>query len=263
MHINSIENLLAHCTTAGQMALDAQRTMRGSERGFKRDGSVLTATDKRVEDYLAEQIAHLYPAANVIAEETVRSFDPGRAYIFAIDPIDGTDVFSQGMPGWCVSLALLDRALRPIAGIVYAPRWELLLFADVGRPATLNGGEIHPPPFEPISEKTNVMAYSRAHTQVDWRRYPGKIRSVGSAALHLCFPLIYTAVLSAVEGRGGHIWDIAGAHAINLSHGFTLEYLGGGEVTYAHMVDGSPTGDNVLAGDGQRIQALKDVLTRI
>jgi myo-inositol-1(or 4)-monophosphatase len=263
MHIHTIENVLEHVVTAGEMALDAQRQMRYEQRTYKADGSVLTEIDAQVEEYLHERIARAYPHANILGEETVRSFDPRKGHTFVIDPIDGTDVYSQGMPGWCVSLGLLNQALRPIAGIVFSPRWELLLFADVGAPATVNGEQIRPSrPIDPLSNRTNVMAYSRIHTQVDWSRYPGKIRSIGSAALHLCFPLIYPGVFAAVEGRGGHIWDIAGAHAINLSHGFAVEYLGGDEIDYATMVDGSPAGDNVLGGSKQAIQVLRDVLRR-
>jgi fructose-1,6-bisphosphatase/inositol monophosphatase family enzyme len=263
VQIDSIADLLDHVRRAGQMALEAQRSMRHADRAYKDDGSVLTETDCRIERYLTAQIARAYPQANVLGEETVRAYDPDKPYTFSIDPIDGTDVYSQGMPGWCVSVGLFDKTWTPIAGIICAPRWELELFADVGRPATRNGAAIHPPDgSEPLSSKSNVMAYSRIHTQVDWSRYPGKIRSIGSAALHLCFPLIYPAVVGAVEGRGGHIWDIAGAHAILRSHGFALEYLGGGTINYAVLRDGSPAGDNILGGNREQIKQLRRALRR-
>jgi myo-inositol-1(or 4)-monophosphatase len=215
VQINSIADLVDHVRRVGEMALEAQRSMGYSDRSYKGDGSVLTETDKRVEDDLTAQIARAYPQANVLGEETVRTYDPVRPYTFAIDPIDGTDVYSQGMPGWCVSVGLFDESWTPIAGILCAPGWGLELFADVGKPATRNGRAIRPPNGSgPLSSQSNVMAYSRIHAQVDWGKYPGKVRSIGSAALHLCFPLIYPAVVGAVEGRGGHIWDIAGAHAI-------------------------------------------------
>jgi myo-inositol-1(or 4)-monophosphatase len=218
--------------------------------------------DKQVEDYLFERIGKAYPEANILTEETARSFDSQRPYTFAVDPIDGTDVFSQGMVGWCVAVGLLDRGLTPVAGVVFAPRLELLFFADVGKRATLNGVEIAP--FDQsdctISAKTNVMAYSGIHRQLDLGGYPGKVRSIGSAALHLCFPLVYSGVFGAVEGGGAHIWDIAGAHAVNRSLGFDLECLGGGRVGYVGMVEGNPVGDIILAGRKAHVDALRDVL---
>jgi myo-inositol-1(or 4)-monophosphatase len=264
VHIDSIHDVLGYVQTAGQIALEAQRGLTAADRTLKADGSVLTEIDRRVEDYLTGLIARSYPQANVLGEETVRAYDPAKPYTFCIDPIDGTDVYSQGMPGWCVSVGLLDAAWTPIAGAISAPRWDLVLFADLGKPATCNGETIYPPEMPgPLSRQSNVMAYSRTHTQLDWSRYPGKIRSIGSAALHLCFPLLYPAVVGAVEGQGAHIWDIVGAHAIVRSHGFDLAYLGGGEIDYALLRDGRPVGDNVLGGSKEQIGRLCRVLTKV
>ena len=56
---------------------------------------------------------------------------PGaKPYTFCLDPIDGTDAFSQSMAGWCTSLALLDETLTPVAGIIYAPKLDVMLFAS-------------------------------------------------------------------------------------------------------------------------------------
>lgn len=262
MSLPSIEDVLGFVKAAGDIALAEQRKLGYGDRRYKDDGSVVTRVDKLVEDYLFERIAGAYPVANVLTEETARAFDLQKPCTFAVDPIDGTDVFSQGMVGWCVSVGLLDAGLTPIAGVVFAPRLELLFFADAGKRATLNGVEIDPPnlPDCAISAKTNVMVHSGIHRQLDLDGYPGKLRNIGSAALHLCFPLIYPGVFGAVEGRGAHIWDIAGAHAINRSLGFDLECLGGGRVDYVRMVDGGPVGDVILAGRKAHIDALRGVL---
>ena len=84
-----------------------------------------------------------------------------------------------------------------------------------------------------------------------------------SAALHICFTLIYPGVFAAVEGHRVHIWDIAGAHAVVRSHGLTLEYLRASEIDYAAMTDGSPAGDTVIAGSAAHIQALRAVPGRM
>jgi myo-inositol-1(or 4)-monophosphatase len=261
MQIASIEKLIDHARTAGEIALDVQRTMRYGERSFKDDGSILTEADPRVEAYLTEQIGRLYPYANIVGEESIWSYDPERPYTFAIDPIDGTDAFSQGMHGWSVSIGLLDRALLPVAGIVYAPRLDMLFFADVGQAATLNGQAIRVPERSlPLDRTTNVMAYSRLHAQVNLTRYPGKVRSIGSAALHICFTACYPGIYASIEGRRVHIWDIAGAHAVIRSHGWTLGYLGGGTVAYGGMMEGQPAGDLVISGRPEHVEALRGLL---
>jgi fructose-1,6-bisphosphatase/inositol monophosphatase family enzyme len=262
--IDSINSILNDVIAAGRIGAAAQKEMRGTDRIEKIDGSVVTETDKRIEDYLFARIATLYPETNILTEETTRSFDPEQPYTFAIDPIDGTDAFSQGMISWCVSVGLLDRTLTPIAGIVYAPRMDLPFFADVGQRATLNGVAIAPPdPAPPLTRASNLMVTSHAHLQFDIRRLPGKIRSIGSAALHLCYPLVYRAVYGAIENANGHIWDIAGAHGINRSLDFEVELLSGGVVDYAGMVDGGPVGDVILAGHRQRIDKMRAIITAV
>jgi fructose-1,6-bisphosphatase/inositol monophosphatase family enzyme len=258
MHIDSIADVLDHMDAAGKMALEAQKNMSFAERGYKGDGSVITEADKQVEDYLFEQIARLYPEANILTEETVRSYDPSKPYTFAIDPIDGTDAFSQGMHGWCVSLGLLSE-LQPVAGVVFAPKLELLFFADVGKRATLNGSELFLSDLsDPLSAKSNIMVASNIHRELDLSKFPGKIRSIGSAALHLCFSVAYPGVFGVVQSHRVHIWDIAGAHAINLSVGFAFEYLDGGQVDYSTMTDGGSVGHPILCGSRGRISELRD-----
>ena len=262
--MDSIKGLFTHILTAGSMALEGQRNMCFSERDYKEDGSVVTDVDKKLEVFLSEKIAALYPASNILAEETSHIFDADKPFTFVIDPIDGTDVFSQDMAGWSISVGLLDKRLKPIAGFVYAPRLELFFFADIACPATFNGADISmPSKSDLVTPGLNLMVPSRVHQQVDLGRFPGKIRSIGSAALHLCFPLIYHGVFGAVESRGTLIWDIAGSHAINRSLGFDLEYLNNHPINYSAMTDGSPAGDIILAGSPERIKTLRDMLSEI
>lgn len=256
--------LVAIVETAGQMTLDEQRALSFSDRAYKSDDSVVTDADRAVEDFLVERIAALHPEANILTEETPRPFDPERSPTFAIDPIDGTDVFSQGMPGWCVSVGILDDLLVPVAGVVFAPRLDLLIVADVHHGATLNGSPLPPPrPAQPISVRSNLMVTSRIHKHLDLSGYVGKIRGIGSAALHLCFPVIYPAVIGALEGPGVHIWDIAAAHAVNLAQGQELRYLGRDHINYAPLVDGEPGADVIVAGREPTFEALVDALRRL
>jgi len=261
--IDSIENIPPLVTAAGRMALEGQRKMDFSRRKYKRDGSVLTETDLAVEHYLLSHLGALYPQANLLAEETAHLFDQSRPFTLAIDPIDGSDVFSQGMAGWCVSVGLLDQGLQPIAGVVYAPRLDLLIFADVGRRARLNGDDIDAAgdPNTPL-DKANIMVSSRVHREIDLSAFPGKIRNVGSGALHFCFPLIHPGVIGAVQSPV-HIWDMSAAHAINRSAGFSLQYLSGESIDYSNVTDGRPVADFILSGSPERIDQLRKLITKI
>jgi fructose-1,6-bisphosphatase/inositol monophosphatase family enzyme len=167
------------------------------------------------------------------------------------------------MAGWCVSVGLLDGQLRPVAGIVYAPRLDLLFFADVGVPATLNGVPIDlEDPLEPLSARSNLMVPSRSHRCLDLRAFPGKTRSIGSAALHLCFPISYPAVAAGLQCPGAHIWDVAGAHAIAASLGFCFEYWDGSQIDYSVLLDGSSIRGVIASGPRPHVEALRGMVGR-
>jgi myo-inositol-1(or 4)-monophosphatase len=262
--IVSIVDLVPAIEVAGQMAVEAQRDLRTLGRSLKTDGSIITQTDQRVETYLTEQIRQRFPDVNVLGEESVRSYDPDKPYTFCIDPIDGTDVYSQGMAGWCVSVGLLDEALTPIAGVLVAPRLGLSFVADVGQAGTLNGRELHLPDEPlPLSPRANLMIPSRSHRFLDLRRFPGKCRSLGSAALHLVYPLAYEAVLAGIQVPGAHIWDIAGAHALCRSVGACFEYVDRRPVAYGPLLDGRAFEEIILSGPQAQVEALKNVLDRV
>jgi len=264
MAIPHLEQLIGPMRQAGAIAVEQQNTLEYGQRSFKADGTVVTRADHLVEEFLSDKIRTLYPDTNIISEETVRDYQVTRDFTFSIDPIDGTDSFSRGMPGWCVSVGLLDESLTPVGGLVFAPRLGLFFFADVGLEATCNGRHIEQPdPDEPISAKTNVMVYSRIHQHLDMSRYPGKCRNLGSAALHLCCPLIYPGIAAAMENRRVHIWDIAGSHAVNISVGLDFELLRGGPVDYTHLVHGEELGGFILCGSPRAVKDLRGMVRRL
>lgn len=257
--IKTIRGILKYALRAGKQAYQVQK--KGLlERGYKTDGSVITQIDKRVEDFLHDRISSAFPEANILSEETARSFDAKKPYTFVIDPIDGTDAYSLSMPGWCISIGLMYE-FEPVAGIIYSPVMDWLLFADIEKKATLNGKPLpRRTASSPISSQTNIVASSSIHKQVDLSRYPGKVRNAGSAALHLCYPLIYPGIYATLESCHVHIWDILAAHAILRSHGLSFERLPGGFFRYQELTDGRSVGDLILAGPKENVDVLRSLV---
>jgi fructose-1,6-bisphosphatase/inositol monophosphatase family enzyme len=261
--ISSIAALVDAVKAAGVHALERRRELDFGARGIKADGSVITAVDHEVEALLAQAIGELYPEAGILGEESTRTWTADRRWTFAVDPIDGTDSFSQGMPGWGVSVGLLDASLQPVAGIVAAPALDLLLVADLDGSLSCNGVALQQPPDPgPLSLRSNLMVSSRSHRDVELSRFPGKIRSLGSAALHLCSWLVFPGVIGAVQGAGCSIWDIAGAHAISRAAGGDVVRLDGGAVDYAALTGGAPCRDILVGGPTRRLDELRSVLSR-
>jgi myo-inositol-1(or 4)-monophosphatase len=249
MQIHSIYKVLEIVKEAGAIAAEEQDRLAFEDRGYKEDGSIITEVDTKIDRLLSAKISGLYPFANILSEEIQRFFDPQKPYTFAIDPIDGSDSFSQNMPGWCIAVGLLNQQLQPVAGIVYAPGWDVLFFADIGKEAIYNGRAIDlTHRLDVTSPKVGLMVSSKIYREVVLDRFHGKLRSVGSTALHICMPLIYGGVVGSLSSSKAHIWDIAAAHAINLSLGWDLELLSGAKIDYSKLTDGGHSGEVILSG---------------
>ena len=114
-----------------------------------------------------------------------------------------------------------------------------------------------------LNKKSNIMISSSLHRSIDLSAIPAKIRSIGSAALHLVSPVIYPGVVASLEGGKGCVWDIAAAHAINLSVGHSFEFINGENVVYSDLVEGGQIGQLLLAGPRQKVDELRKLVKRL
>jgi myo-inositol-1(or 4)-monophosphatase len=248
--ITSIQSLLPAITEASQLARQYYR--HGDRLGtrLKADRSVVTEADTTVEALLRRAIGECFPDVNILGEEGGVAYDPSQPYTFVIDPIDGTLAFTCGTPGWAICVGVLDRALQPVAGIISAPSWDSLYVADLDpqSPATCNG---MPLPMavtpEPIDNNTTILIDSRFLQTYQVRGFPGKCRSFGSTALHMCL-VAQQSGFALAHSCPVHIWDIAAAHAIAARVGLTVQYVDGQTVAYRPLVTGQPTPAHLVTG---------------
>ena len=260
--ITSIHSLLPAIAEAGQLA---RQYYRGGERlgtRLKADRSVVTEADTSVEALLRRAIAACYPGVNVLGEEGGVTYDPSQPYTFVIDPIDGTLAFACGTPGWAICVGVLDSALRPVAGIISAPSWDSLFVADLDpqNPATYNGVPLpRATTPEPIDNNTTILIDSRFLQTHQVRGFPGKCRSFGSTALHMCL-VAQQSGFALAHCCPVHIWDIAAAHAIAARVGLTVQYLDGQAVTYRALLTGQPTPAPLVTGHAATLAALSPTL---
>src|ERR671929_18306 len=84
------------------------------EARLKADRSVVTAADEEIEVLLRRRVAATYPDHGIIGEEQGGTAQ-GAEYLWALDPIDGTSAFVQGLPIWGISIGLLHHD-QPILG---------------------------------------------------------------------------------------------------------------------------------------------------
>ena len=245
--MESIRDLVEFVVKGGDMAFEEQGSV---YRDIKKDGSVVTHVDKKLNDYLSKAVTGLYPGVNLVTEETDSSYDSGLEYSFAVDPIDGTDAYSQGMPGWCVSVGLL-KGKTPVAGIIYAPSWGVkggtLIVSDLDKSVEVNGITLKYTDNEPDTEGFQVMVGSKVYKYFDLSRFEGKIRAAGAAVISLISPVIHSNVKTSIIPRCS-IWDIAAAHAVVRNYGLETAYYDGKEIDYTPLLEREMTENFILSG---------------
>ena len=107
---------------------------------FKEDRTPVTIVDKTINKYLIDEVKKKYPTHKVIGEEECFNNDSKCAWV--CDPLDGTSMFTRGIPVSVFSLAYVEDG-EPLVGVVYDPFLDEMYTAIKGKGAYLNGKEIH------------------------------------------------------------------------------------------------------------------------
>ena len=122
----------------------------------KRDAQdVVSIADREVELLIRERIAQQFPDDGFLGEEFgLQSGSSG--YTWVVDPIDGTSPFVNGMPNWCVSVAVIHHG-DPVIGVIMAPCQQECFVAARGAGATLNGKPLHVDPARTLQNRAAVL----------------------------------------------------------------------------------------------------------
>lgn len=203
-------------------------------RTYKSDGSVLTETDLKISRIVEDCITRLFPSCSFVCEETPVIRKKDSPYTFVLDPVDGTDVYSQGLPSFAVALGILDRNLKPCGALIAAPRFglareELLVSLQPGGRLMIDGK-----PFEAGPDKDvihQITLGSNDHARLDFTHFDAKIRTFGSSIIHLLAPVVYSSIQACIN-QPSYVWDIAASHAVLLSQGMDISYYDGSKFTY-------------------------------
>jgi myo-inositol-1(or 4)-monophosphatase len=209
---------------AGRQAMAA----RGRARvGWKGPGDRVTDVDVAIQSRLVERIQARFPADAIVAEEGL-AVDPGaREFVWAVDPLDGTNNFALGIPCFAVSIGVLRRGL-PYAGVVHEPNTGFTGWAVRGRGAG-DGERAIVLARRPLTAASNVSVRVPLDPELtpavtDWlRRY--KLRGFGSVALHLGYAAI--GALDLVVDHKAMVWDVAAGAVILPEAGGVITGPGG------------------------------------
>jgi histidinol-phosphatase len=228
-------------TIAEEADAIAMKYFRTSDIGAekKRDGTVVTLADKTVEAMALRKVAESGLPIDVVGEETSKEVptEPARGERarMIIDPIDGTEEFSRGIPTFGTLVGIEEEG-EIIAGMVSAPalsqgtRW----WAYKGEGAYRSGTRIHVSTRKSLEEAMffttgtgwakNMEARASMRRMADAAR---SSRSIGGFWQHM---LVAEGAVEAAVDWVSKPWDLAPL-------GLIVEEAGGKSTT----IDGERT----------------------
>ena len=239
-HERELAFALQVATRAGE--LQVERAQRVGRIDFKSAKDVVTEVDHLSEALILDAIRATFPGDAILAEETgehaaAAGHGPtsGIGRVWVVDPLDGTINYANGIPFFCVSIALVE-AGEPVVGVVHDPVRGESFAATADGPALLagmgagRGTAVQASTKELLSDFVVSLALSGRGVATRARAVRKAIRvsrSMGSAALALAY--VANGRFDAMAQQGGlSTWDIAAAGLIAERAGACVTDLQGG-----------------------------------
>ncbi|MEM9810995.1 MAG: inositol monophosphatase family protein, partial [Pseudomonadota bacterium] len=178
----------------------------------------------------------------LIMEESGETQGADNSNRFIVDPLDGTTNFLHGIPQFCISIGL-ERDREPFAGVVYAPVFDELYYAEKGFGAFINDKRLRVSGRDDMSEALVGCGFpfkgkpGRQQALEEADRVLSEtagVRRFGSAAYDLC--MTASGRLDGYWERGLNPWDItagicivreAGGEVSAIDHGVGRPHLEG------------------------------------
>lgn len=221
---------------AGEIQLDRYERLEDIRAKGPRD--VVTEVDHLCEALVMKAVRARYPADDFYAEEIgevaaeiggdgeAGGAKSGRVWI--VDPLDGTVNYANGIPFFCISIALVADG-RPVVGVVYDPTREETFAGAIDGPSLRNGHAVQCGDKDSLEDAVVTLAVGGRGTVRKRREALKKIRahrSMGSASLTLSYVACGRFDVYA-QGAGLSAWDVAAAGLIAERAGARVTTLDG------------------------------------
>ena len=191
---------------------------------YKAGHDPVTEADRAVDAVLRRNL--LREGEGWLSEESVDDASRlARQCVWVVDPLDGTREFVQGIPEFCVSIAMVENGI-PVAGGICNPATNELILGSRDTAVTYNGKPAR------SSQRKNlrgalVLASRSEVERGEWKRFESaefKIRPMGSVAYKLGLVAAGIAEITFTLVPK-HEWDVAAGAALVLSAGGFVQTL--------------------------------------
>ncbi len=212
---------------------------RGDDLAMKTKSNVsdvVTRADRESEELSVRSILKRYPTHAILGEEGGARGDAASEWRWVVDPLDGTTNYSQGLPVFCVSIALQYRG-ETVVGVVYAPYLRELFTAVRGGGAWCRRGDGEPVRLHVSTKQRLDCSVVATGFPYDKSENPDNnsdnvarilphvrdVRRMGAAAYDLS--CVAAAMLDGFWELNLHEWDVCAASLLVIEAGGIVESL--------------------------------------
>lgn len=212
---------------------------RGDDLAMKTKSNVsdvVTRADRESEAFIVRSILERYPTHAILGEEGGARGDAASEWRWVVDPLDGTTNYSQGLPVFCVSIALQYRG-ETVVGVVYAPYLRELFTAARGGGAWCRRGDGEPVRLHVSTKQRLDCSVVATGFPYDKSENPDNnsdnvarilphvrdVRRMGAAAYDLS--CVAAAMLDGFWELNLHEWDVCAASLLVIEAGGIVESL--------------------------------------
>lgn len=214
----------------GQRIREELASSKSIEIELKGKSDPVTEIDRWSEAVIAEAIYSAFPQHKIIGEETsaeelkqqgLSMADALRGdCVWVVDPLDGTNNFSNKLPHCGVSIAVLEKGER-VLGVVYDPARQEMFEAVKGGGAFLNSRQLQVTQKQQLIQSIVATGFPNDRW-TKWDEYKElidrlimnfrQVRSLGAAALEYCW--LACGRLDAFLEFNLKPWDVAAGSLI-------------------------------------------------
>ena len=238
MKLNSanINVMVKACRKASKTLIRDFGEIENLQVSLKGPGDFVTASDKKVEKIIIDELQKARPNYSILSEE-IGQINNDESFKWIIDPIDGTANFLHGIPHFAISIGL-EHDKEIICGIIYDPIKDEMFTAEKGNGSYLNNQRMR------VSSRSKLKnciiftggpkreATNRELALKEYINFSSKvlipIRKLGSASLDMAY--VAAGRCDGFWQRNLSYWDIAaGIILVKESGGFVTDFSGENE----------------------------------
>ena len=202
----------------------------------KGPGDFVSASDKRVEKILIEELQKARPDYSILSEE-IGEINNDKSFKWIIDPIDGTANFLHGIPHFAISVGL-EHNKEIICGIIYDPIKDEMFTAEKGNGSYVNNQRMRVSSRSSLKDCIIFTGGPKRESKgmelalKEYNNFSSKvlvpIRKLGSASLDMAY--VAAGRCDGFWQRNLNYWDIAaGIILVKEAGGFVTDFNGENE----------------------------------